>query len=191
MKEKELKSINVINDDTINTNDTNDNNNNTNDTIDIKSLASMITKTKTINNNKKTTNNDNDNSNNNNPLDDTTSAEKIQNLLNQQKTLLSKELEEEKRSQDILALELSDLTNVLKEATLSMHQSVHQQNIQLDQIQHHAVENVEELERQKKKMTEREKVMKTSIWGTFGSVIWVVVIFIITYIVIRFVPKPR
>lgn len=182
LKEKEIQSINE-NKKTITTSTTT-----TIPTTDINTITettkitSIITKKQTK---------INDNNEDTISFDDTTSAEKIQSLLNQQKTLLSKELEEEKKSQDILALELADLTNVLKEATLSMHQSVHQQNIQLDQIQHHAIENVEELERQKNKMSEREKVMKTSLWGTFGSVIWVIVLFLVTYIVIRFVPKPR
>ena len=188
IKEKELKSMHTNEDNydsTINTTNTSTYTT-TNTTNTTNTNANSI-----INNTIKKHNTNNSINDDITPFDDTTSAEKIQNLLIQQKTILSKELEDEKRSQDILALELADLTNVLKEATLNMHQSVYQQNIQLDQIQHHAVENVEELERQKKKMTEREKVMKSSIWGTFGSIIWVIVLFIVTYIVIRLFPKPK
>jgi capsule polysaccharide export protein KpsE/RkpR len=39
-------------------------------------------------------------------------------------------------------------------------------------------------------MTEREKVMKRSFFSTIGSIFWIILLFVLTYGVIRLLPKP-
>jgi len=121
---------------------------------------------------------------------DTTSAARITQLLQQQKDISTQEIEEEKKAQAVLTAELAEMTALLKDATLQIHSSVSSQNVQLDSLQHHAVDNMEELHRQKKKMNEREKGMTKSVWASVGTIFWIVAMFVVTYAVIRLFPKP-
>lgn len=121
---------------------------------------------------------------------DTTSAARITQLLQQQKDISTQEIEEERKVQSVLTAELAEMTSVLKEATLQIHSSVASQNIQLDSLQQHTAENMEELNSQKKKMGQREKGMKRSIMSSVGSIFWIVIMFVLTYAVIRLFPKP-
>mmetsp|Transcript_4670 Transcript_4670/g.4811 ORF Transcript_4670/g.4811 Transcript_4670/m.4811 type:complete len:270 (-) Transcript_4670:46-855(-) len=122
---------------------------------------------------------------------DTTSAERIHTLLQQQKHISTQEVEEETKIQSILTAELADLTGILREATLQMSTSVIEQNIQLDSIAQNASDNFDELSSQKKKMTEREKGMKSSFFTSIGSIFWILLLFVSTYGIIRIFPKPR
>jgi hypothetical protein len=49
-------------------------------------------------------------------------------------------------------MELAELTAVLRDATLQIHGAVSEQNIQLESIKQSATENVDEINRQKKKV---------------------------------------
>jgi hypothetical protein len=60
---------------------------------------------------------------------DNQSAEKIQQLMLEQKEIHQKELVEEKRRKDELLTDLMTMTGVLKQTTLTIHQSVRNQNI--------------------------------------------------------------
>lgn len=122
---------------------------------------------------------------------DTTSAERIHSLLQQQKHISTQEIEEENRIQSILTAELADLTGILREATLQMSTSVLEQNIQLDSIAQNASDNFDELSSQKKKMSEREKGIKSSFFTNIGSIFWILLLFVSTYAIIRIFPKPR
>jgi hypothetical protein len=122
---------------------------------------------------------------------DTTSAERIHTLLQQQKHISTQEIEEENKIQSILTAELADLTGILREATLQMSTSVLEQNIQLDSIAQNASDNFDELSSQKKKMSEREKGMKSSFFTSIGSIFWILLLFVSTYGIIRIFPKPR
>ena len=65
------------------------------------------------------------------------------------------------------------------------------QNVRLDSLQQHAAQNAEEIIRQRKKVKEREKNMMTSIFGSMLTIVYVAIVFILTYIVIRLFPKPK
>jgi hypothetical protein len=121
----------------------------------------------------------------------TAAAGKIQQLMLLQKDLSAQAIETERQNQAILAAEVASLTSVLKEATLQMHRSVLEQNVQLESLQTVAAKNQAELDKQSKKTKEAAQTMTTSVWATIGTIIWLVSWFVITYGVIRFVPKPR
>lgn len=123
--------------------------------------------------------------------DDTTTVDKIQSLLVQQKTISREAMETEQKTQLELSEELLEMTTILKKSTVRMNQSVKQQNVQLDSIQVHAADNIESLEEQRKMMSETSKVMKKSIWSTFGSIFWIIGMFIFTYLIMRILPKPK
>ena len=122
---------------------------------------------------------------------DASSAEKIQSLLLQQKDLTTQALEEERKSHAMLSAEVASLTSALKDATIMMSKSVQEQNVHLESLEQAATENQTELDRQQKRAKEQTKVMFTSVWTTMASVIWIVSLFIATYIVIRLFPKPQ
>ena len=52
-------------------------------------------------------------------------------------------------------------------------------------------DNMDELNSQKKKMNEREKVMKTSVMTSVGTIFWIILMFVVTYAIMRLFPKPR
>jgi len=122
---------------------------------------------------------------------DSASATKMQALLLQQKDLATQALEQERRDQALLSEEVNRLTSVLKEAALQMNRSVLEQNAQLDSLQTFAADNQAELDKQASKTKEQVSTMTTSMWATVGAVVWLVVMFIATYVVIRLFPKPR
>ena len=124
------------------------------------------------------------------PVDDSSSAERIQSLMLQQKDLSVQALEQERRTQAVLSEEVSRLTSVLKEAALHMQHSLQQQNVHLDSLQHVAAENQTELDKQTGKTKEQVKEMTGSVWATVGSVVWMIAMFVATYVVIRLFPKP-
>jgi len=119
----------------------------------------------------------------------TTSGVRIQMLLQQQKDLSAQELEAERVNHNILSAEAAELTGVLKEATLLMRESVLEQNVNLDSIHLQAQENMAELDEQNKKIKERTKNMRNSVVSTFGSYIWIVSLFVLTYAIIRIFPR--
>jgi beta-lactam-binding protein with PASTA domain len=64
----------------------------------------------------------------------------------------SKELSSERKTQEVIISELAGLTEILKQTTLKIHLSVQRQNMQLQEMQHFAEQNDEELEKQKQKV---------------------------------------
>ena len=122
--------------------------------------------------------------------EDTSSAEQIQSLLLQQKDEATRAFEQERQTQADLTAEVSRLTGALKEATLQMSRSVQEQNLHLDSLSHVAAENQAELEKQSGKTKEQANEMGTSVWATVGAVVWLVTLFVLTYVVIRLFPKP-
>lgn len=121
---------------------------------------------------------------------ETTSADKIHQLLQKQKDLSSQEIESEKKEQQMLAIELSDLTATLKESSLQINKTVAGQNQNLKMIKSHAISNAAELDSQNKKMRERQKTMQTGFWASISSLIFILVGFTVTYLIIRIMPKP-
>jgi len=121
----------------------------------------------------------------------TAAAGKIQQLMLLQKDLSAQAIETERQNHAILAAEVASLTSVLKEATLQMHRSVLEQNVQLESLQTVAAKNQAELDKQSKKTKEAAQTMTTSVWATIGTIVWLVSWFVITYGVIRFFPKPK
>jgi hypothetical protein len=85
--------------------------------------------------------------------------------------------------------ELTELTSRLKDGTKLISETVQAQNINLDAIQIHASKNVEELNRQRKAMTVREKSMSSSLWTTISTLVFVFSLFAGTYAIIRIFPK--
>ena len=120
---------------------------------------------------------------------DNSSAEKVQSLLLLQRDLSIQALEEERRSHALLAAEVASLTAVLKDATLLMNKAVLEQNVHLDSLEHAAAENQSELDKQQSKTKAQSKTLATSLWTTLGSVIWIVFLFVATFLVIRIFPK--
>jgi hypothetical protein len=90
--------------------------------------------------------------NNHTSREDESSIDKIQNLLFEQKEMQSKELSSERKTQEVIISELAGLTEILKQTTLKIHLSVQRQNMQLQEMQHFAEQNDEELEKQKQKV---------------------------------------
>jgi len=121
---------------------------------------------------------------------DTTSAEKITSLLQQSKDISAQELEQEQHKHNQLLGQVSDLVGSLKEATLLMNKLVVEQNVQLDEITQVAAENMDELSDQREKMKEATKEMGTSVWTTVGTLLWLMIMFAVTYMVMRLFPKP-
>ena len=87
--------------------------------------------------------------------------------------------------------ELAELTARLREETLQIQQTVRDQNISLSSIQQYALENMEDIQKQRKAMAKREASLSRSFWGSLGSIIWVGFLFLITYLIIRIFPKER
>jgi hypothetical protein len=121
---------------------------------------------------------------------DTTSADQISSLLHEQKTIGSRELEHEEQTQRVLMEEIAELTSVLKESSVQLNHTVIKQNIQLDSIQHVAVENRDELVVQQREIANRTKAMSRSLCGSIAIVLAVMLLFVLTYGVIRLFPKP-
>ena len=121
---------------------------------------------------------------------DTTSAEKITSLLQQSKDISAQDLEQEQHKHNQLLGQVSELVGSLKEATLLMNKLVVEQNVQLDEITQVAAENMDELSDQREKMKEATKEMGTSVWTTVGTLLWLMIMFAVTYMVMRLFPKP-
>eukprot|EP01036_Dinobryon_divergens_P026969 gene26969-35674_t len=120
---------------------------------------------------------------------DTISAENIQTLLLDQRISSAKELESEQRTQMTLLKDLTELTGILKDSTMQISRSVVEQNEQLSSIQLHAEENKEKLDNQRKQLNERSKKMESSLWNSMSLIVAVLLLFALTYIVIRLLPN--
>lgn len=103
--------------------------------------------------------------------------------------LHEEELEREQSKKRVLLEDLVELTSVLKESTLGISQSVVSQNMQLEEMHKFAAENAMELERQKKRVNERRQSMSTSLWTNISNIVWLIAVFICTYLVILLLPK--
>lgn len=117
-------------------------------------------------------------------------SKKILNLLQTQKTLSIQELEVERLTHQSLTSELVETTALLMESTLRMRKSVLDQNLQLDEVQQHAGDNMKALGYQRKLMNENTKKAQDSIFSGIGAMITVVILFLLTYAIIRIFPKP-
>lgn len=122
---------------------------------------------------------------------DTASANKVMNLLQQSRDISSQEVESERMVHSQLLSHLSEMVEGLKSSTLAMNQLVVDQNANLESIQMHASENVEELEKQKERMKETVNKMDLSFWQIVITIVWLLVAFTATYIIIRIFPAPR
>jgi hypothetical protein len=149
---------------------------------------------------------------------DSKTAEKIQLLVKKQQDIAHQEVETEIKTQALLMEEMSILTERLMESTKDvkftsrnltpqtlhlnplisfLHVSIPQislkvqlQNLELDLIKVDASKNMYEVDQQRQKMKEREKAMTSSIFSSIFTVLYVAAIFLLTYVVIRFFPKP-
>jgi flagellar biosynthesis/type III secretory pathway M-ring protein FliF/YscJ len=72
-----------------------------------------------------------------------------------------------------------------------MNKMVVEQNVNLDEIQQEAGQNIEELEQQKDRMKRETAKMTMSFWTTLYTAAWLIVMFVGTYIVIKIFPKPK
>jgi hypothetical protein len=118
----------------------------------------------------------------------TISTERVQSLLKQQKDMSLEELETEEESQEKLTVEISELASALLESTVNIHDALQKQNVELSSIQTVAAENIVELAEQRGKMDERDKDMVAGLKETIFSILWTLLSFALTYIVIRLFP---
>lgn len=119
-----------------------------------------------------------------------TTAAGITSLLQQSADISAHEVEQEKQKHTEMLLHIGDLVSDLKDSTMLMNKLVVEQNVHLEQIQQAAGENVEELEQQKQNMAKETKKMTMSFWTTIYTAIWLIGMFIATYLVIKIFPKP-
>jgi hypothetical protein len=122
---------------------------------------------------------------------DASSAMKITQLLQDQKDIHGREVIVEKKAQEKHLTDLTYLTDSLKQTTLSINQAVKTQTMQLDMIQQYALENSVELELQKKRLAERTESAKSSVCSSFLNVLWIIMTFVGTYIIIRLFSQPQ
>lgn len=126
-----------------------------------------------------------------NSKEDTASANKVMNLLQQSRDISAQEVESERMVHSELLSHLSEMVEGLKSSTLAMNQLVVDQNANLETIQMHASENVEELEKQKERMKETVNKMDLSFWQIVITIVWLLVAFTATYVIIRIFPAPK
>lgn len=122
---------------------------------------------------------------------DTTTSAGISSLLQQSADMDAQEIEQERMKHDELLFHMSDLVSGLKDTTLLMNKMVVEQNVNLDEIQQEAGQNIEELEQQKDRMKRETAKMTMSFWTTLYTAAWLIVMFVGTYIVIKIFPKPK
>lgn len=117
-------------------------------------------------------------------------VEKISSLLQQQKDLSAQDIESERISHELLAKELGEMTDVLKDATLKMQESISLQNVKLDVIHKAAEENVDAILDQRKQINKSGKVMTKSLYSSLSSMFILIISFLVCYICIRIFPNP-
>lgn len=115
----------------------------------------------------------------------TSSVDKMNDLLNQQKSLLSKEIDDSQINNTMLTSEISELSAILKNTMIRMNESIVEQNFKVDLVLVHAVANVEEIKQQKAKMSTSEKTIVTSLFELVAILLWVLLLVVATSIVMR------
>jgi len=118
------------------------------------------------------------------------STAQVENLLSLQKGKNQEELEQALTTQRSLTSELQELTDMIKNTSLRIQETVKLQTNDLVTIQEASTLNVEEIAKQVESMNKKETEMQSSIFTTIINLVLFLGLFLITILVIRFFPKP-